>query len=209
MIVASRMGLPLTNVSCSGATAGDLITEQSVSGPNIPAQLDSAFQNGTPALMTITAGANDVHWAEFIGGCFTTDCTGLAFRSAAEAYIATLRVKLHTALAQINTRSSGSPPPVIVTGYYQAISMACTGQQQNITSEEIAWLNSMTDSLNRTIQSVGANYSYVQFVPISFSGHDMCSADPWVQGTDSPAPFHPTARGQQIIAQSILAKANN
>ena len=46
-IVASRQNLHLTNLACQGATVGDLVTQQHMSGPNPSAQLSNAFANGT------------------------------------------------------------------------------------------------------------------------------------------------------------------
>jgi hypothetical protein len=34
----------------------------------------------------------------------------------------------------------------------------------------------------------------------SFAGHELCSADPYVQGPGDPAPLHPTASGELAIA---------
>ena len=33
-----------------------------------------------------------------------------------------------------------------------------------------------------------------------FTGHELCTADPYVQGPSDPAPLHPTATGELIIA---------
>lgn len=66
-LVADKLSMPLRNIACSGATAGDLVSEQHLSGTrrDIEPQLDVAFTNGTPELMTITAGANDFYWQYF------------------------------------------------------------------------------------------------------------------------------------------------
>ena len=45
-----------------------------------------------------------------------------------------------------------------------------------------------------------------------FAGHELCSADPYVQGPGDPAPLHPTAAGELAIAladQQALPKAEN
>jgi lysophospholipase L1-like esterase len=197
-LVANALNLKLTNVACSGATAGDLITKQGVEGPNIPAQLDTAFANGTPKLITITAGANDVLWSRYVQACLTTDCTGLlTFPSVA-------KLKLNAALADIYLRSNGNPPMVILTGYYNPFSGACAAQYPQVTNAEINWLINQNIKLNQAIREAANNYSFVRFIPIDFSGHDMCAADPWVQKLDDPAPIHPTARGQAAIAKAIL-----
>lgn len=40
-----------------------------------------------------------------------------------------------------------------------------------------------------------------------FAGHQLCTSQPYVQGLDAAAPFHPTATGQSAIAladQAVL-----
>lgn len=206
--VASRLNLPLTFVACSGATAGDLVTSQGISGPNIPPQFDTAFANGVPRLMTITVGANDAHWDDFIRACYAFNCNTDGYTTAARAAIAVMQAKLSFALNDLQFRSGNQPPVVIITGYYNPLSSRCALQQQNITPGEITWLSNETSSLNSAIQSVAGQYSsFVHYVPVSFAGHDICSAQPWVQGLTDPAPFHPTATGQAVIARSIIPAA--
>lgn len=202
--VASTMGLRLNHAACSGATAGDLFTKQGVPGPNITAQLDTAFAGGKPGLITITAGANDAHWDEFIRACYATNCSNSATTILANTYLVSLQTKLHVALQSISARSAGSSPTVILTGYYNPLSASCTQFQSNITAEEITWLTAETNALNQTIQNVSRHYSFARFSPVDFTGHDICSSSSWVQGLADPAPFHPTATGQQAIAQSVL-----
>jgi lysophospholipase L1-like esterase len=203
-IVAKNMRLRMTKAACSGATVGDLFTKQAVNGPNITAQLDTAFAGGTPSLITITAGANDAHWDSFIRGCYATDCTNQATNLIAQSYLVALQAKLYLAFGSIYLRSGGHPPTVVVTGYYNPLSASCTGLTKNITPAEITWLTGETTALNRTIQSVAAQYSFVKFAPVNFDGHDICSGRSWVQGVADAAPFHPTATGQGAIAASVL-----
>lgn len=208
--VAMSLNMPLGVTACSGATAGDLVTEQDdLNGPNAPAQLDNAFANGVPRLMTITVGANDAHWDDFIRACYAYDCGGHAYTVAARGAIALMEQKLSFALSDIQLRSGGQPPVVILTGYYNPLSSDCGGQQQNITPAEINWLSDETANLNTALHSVASNYSFVHYVPIDFSGHDICSGDPWVQGLDDRAPFHPTAAGQAAIADTVTPVAQN
>lgn len=202
--VAQELQLPLTNAACSGATAGDLVTKQGVSGPNIAAQLETAFSSGIPKLITITAGANDVHWDEFIRLCYQTNCATRTATAGADAYLYAL--KLNYALSSIERRSNDSTPPmVIMTGYYNPISSSCVNNEQRITDAEVNWVNARTKQLNSLLKDTVKNYSFVRFAPVDFSGHDICSPDPWVQGADDVAPLHPTAQGQAVIAESVLA----
>ncbi len=202
--VASAINLSLVHKACSGAKAGDLFTKQAVSGPNIAPQLDAAFAGGTPKLITITAGANDAHWIDFIRACYALDCNTRPKTILADAYLSALKLKLYYLFADIQARSNGTPPTVVVTGYYNPLSSQCTRLQQNITAGEITWLEAEVRALNQTLQQVSARFSFVKFAPVSFAGHDICSAAPWVQSLSDPAPFHPTAVGQRVIGQSVL-----
>jgi len=203
--VAAATNMTLRHGACSGATVGDLFTKQGVNGPNITAQLDYAYAAGTPSLITITAGANDAHWDEFIRGCYASRCANGVTTSLANGYLVALQAKLYVAFTSIQLRSNGAPPPVIVTGYYNPLSTACTQYQSNITADEIAWLAAETAALNQTIKDVSSKYSFVTYVPVDFSEHDICSGSSWIQGLADKAPFHPTAAGQQAIARSVLS----
>lgn len=204
-MVAGSKNLQLTNLSCSGATMGDLVTKQRMPGINPPAQLDKAFIDGTPQLITITAGANDAHWDSFIRACYATDCSRDRYTVAADFYLSALRVKTYAALSSIKYRSQGSPPQVILTGYYNPLSDKCLAQQTSLSGSELRWVQQETDKLNSTIQSVASHYSFAKFVPINFEGHDLCSSDSWIQGLNDPAPLHPTAEGQRAIANTVLS----
>ncbi len=204
-LVASALDMPLTNATCAGATAGDLVTRQFRGGTLVaPAQLDTAFAAGTPELITITAGANDLHWTDFIKACYTTDCTASAYTNAANTARFIMKIKLNAALADIYLRSGGTPPQVVVTGYYNPFSAACASQQSAITPAEIAWFSSQVQALNRALRQTANNYFYTTYVPVDFSGHDICSSDSWIQGPTAAQPFHPTATGQAMIAKDVL-----
>lgn len=206
--VASALQMRVANYACSGATAGDLVTQQHVSGPNPSAQLTQAFRNGTPDLITITAGANDAHWADFIKACYASNCATNANTQLANAFLVGLQAKLYVALSSIYARSYGVPPQVVLTGYYQAFSDQCAAVQTDITPQELMWLHDETIALNQTIQQVAAHFSFAKFAPVDFTGHDICSADSWIQRPGEAASFHPTVQGQQAIAQAVLKAAN-
>jgi lysophospholipase L1-like esterase len=156
--------------------------------------------------MTITAGANDIYWQYFVRQCFNGSCGSVTDDAVTTGLRVVLRMKLEFAMANISSRSNGSPPVVILTGYYQPFSAACARQQTRITSNEIAWLNRQTQAINSTISSVANHHAFARYVPVSFSGHELCSNDSWVQGASDPAPFHPTAEGQRVIASAVLSQ---
>lgn len=206
--VAQSTGLPLQHLACTGAKIDEgLYDEQSRSGTVQPAQIQQAFMGGTPSLVTITIGANDARWTQFIRQCYYIRC-GYAVDSARfAAYLVDMKLELNVALAKIHSLSSGSPPQVILTGYYQPFSntATCTGTDR-LTTAEIIWLNRRTELLNQAISGTVSKYSFADFAPVSFAGHDICSADPWIQSASDTAPFHPTATGQAAIARAVLAE---
>ena len=203
--VAVFTGQAYENFACSGATAGDLVTKQRLNGAeDIEAQLDQAFAAGQPELITITAGANDMHWVDFLRKCYGATCGTNFDNAASRGLLAALRVKLNYALGEISFRSEGAPPQVILTGYYQPLSQTCSALSSNLTSSEITWINQQVGRLNDAISDAAANFSFASFAPVSFAGHDICADDPWVQGVNDQAPFHPTAEGQEIIAQTVI-----
>lgn len=206
-VVAAATQRSYINAACSGATSGDLVTEQHLSGTSrdIEPQLDMAFANGVPALVSITAGANDVYWQYFAGQCYRGTCGSAAQDVTFNGLIAVMQQKYEYALSEINNRSGGTPPQVILTGYYQPFSVACSTQFTAVTPAEISWMNAKTARMNAVIQSVAAKYPFVAYAPVDFTGHELCTADPWVQGLTDDAPIHPTAAGQQAIGNAVVS----
>lgn len=205
-VVAAELDITVAHIACSGARVGDLVTEQDVDeGEDIAAQLPRAFTDGNPALITVTAGANDIRWNSFLRACYRLDaCDSTAATRISNAYIYALKAKLYYVLYNIQFRSGGTPPTVILTGYYTPLSPACAEVQNDISGDEISWINRQTAKLNRTIERTASRFNFAYFAPVSFKGHELCSPEPWVQSPEDPAPFHPTARGQQAIAASVV-----
>lgn len=206
--VARTLNLSLVHIACSGATAGDLVTKQRSGGPNQTAQLDRAFAGGKPQLITITAGANDANWVRFVRTCYAANCATRTQTTLANASLVTLQAKLLAVFESIMARSQGNPPQVIMTGYYNPISPACTTVSTRITPEEIVWMTASVSAINKTIEDVVRLYPFARFAPVDYTGHDVCSNASWVQGLNDPQPFHPTAQGQSAIAQAVLAARN-
>jgi len=202
-VIAKSKGLSLTQLSCSGAKVDEgLYGSQAGAAP----QLDSAFADTQPSLITITIGANDARWTQFLRQCYYVRCGYGVDTARSAAYLADLKLELNVLFAKIYQKSEGNPPPVLVSGYYNPFSSGSCKEVDAITSREASWISGRVSAMNRTISSTVSKYSYVTYVPVSFRGHDLCSSDSWVQGLNSNAPFHPTAEGQQAIAKAYLKK---
>ena len=220
-LLAIKLNARVMNLACSGAKDSDgIIGAQVIKNANvtIPSQLDRAFEYGTPDLMTITIGANDIRWVDFISKCYITTCGDWKDTGAEAAYLTYFQSKLAYTLHQIKDRSgSNTPPKVLVTGYYSPVSStSCLNGQ--VTAAELRWINAQTDNLNKSIrQTIAATtkvsswfkstYNFATYVPVNFSGHGLCSATPWVQGPTDAAPLHPTATGAAQIANTLYTYA--
>lgn len=213
--VAQSQALALTHVACSGATATNLLLWQGVANaPNPSRQISYIFDGGQPELVTITAGANDARWLYFINKCRTSRCgpdvrQGIFTSSRTDTTIVNglleaLQLKYDAFFAELSIRSNGTPPTVVVTGYYNPFSEQCLAAFPTVSAAELAWLQANVGALNQTIRQTVERYPNARFAAVDFSGHELCTAEPWVQGLQEPAPIHPTSQGQRVIAESIL-----
>jgi lysophospholipase L1-like esterase len=193
--VAQAQGMTLLHLACSGAKTSDV---------NRSKQLKAAFASGTPRLISITAGANDAQWVAFLKKCYSTRCGTESDTRIVAAYQKALQSRLHKLLLNISLYSGDRPPIVVLTGYYNPLSTNCSAIEPRFSTLEMAWVSEQLGILNKTIEDASAQYQFAKFAPISFAGHDVCSSDPWVQGRADNAPFHPTAEGQQVIANQVL-----
>ena len=204
--VAANLGTNVTHLACSGAKIDEgIYGPQERRGYTLAAQLDQAFSVGKPDVITVTIGANDARWIEFISKCYIATC-GTTFDNAAVKVLrADLRIELATMLQKVKKLSvDATPPKVLIGGYYTPLtSTTCLGQDR-ITSAELSWIRTQTNSLNQALRSVIPYFSYAAYVPVNFTGHDLCSADPWVQGITASAPLHPTEQGQAAMARSFI-----
>jgi lysophospholipase L1-like esterase len=207
--VGRQLKRPHILYACSGASSGDLFTRQWISNSNPNIQLNQAFSQGTPAVMSITVGANDIGWRELIQRCYSATCGTKAQTDLVDAGLLLMDRNLNRTMDQIKQRSGSTPPTVILTGYYNPVSQQCTAVfGERVTSQEINWIGDGVTKLNQHLQAVADRYSsFVRFAPVDFSGHDLCSKEPWVQGLNDTAPIHPTLAGQNSIARSVVAAA--
>jgi len=208
-IVAKELNVNLSNIACSGAASSTgILSSQNVNNLAVNPQLNQLFAAPKrPMLVTLTIGANDIGWSKTISKCYTATCGDLADTSAIADKIVTLGTNLNSILGKIQTNYSSDIPHVIVTNYYQVFPVKgnTCDSLSGITADEINWWRTQQVSLNQVISKVSLAYPFVKVADVDFSGHELCTSDPWVQGLQDRAPYHPTANGQQAITKAILA----
>jgi hypothetical protein len=89
---------------------------------------------------------------------------------------------------------------VLINQYYDPFgkNLSCLSHY-GMTPAKAKVLISRLDQLN-TVLAQGAQDLGFGVVQPRFTGHELCTADPYVQGPGDPAPLHPTAAGQLAIA---------
>jgi lysophospholipase L1-like esterase len=203
-LLATKRSSKLVFLACSGATTRDgLLTEQHVGNGFVTSQI-SQLPSSAPAFITITIGADDLHWVEYLTKCITGICGTEQDTSDIDAQLDTLDVQLSEALTKIeNTYSKRAP--VYLTGYYHLypLSNSLCEQPTLLDDNELTWLSLSTDKLNERLQSVAKKYAFARFVPLDFSGHLLCDKDPWISSLQESAPYHPNSDGQQAIARQL------
>jgi hypothetical protein len=58
---------------------------------------------------------------------------------------------------------------------------------------------SRLDQLNTVLAQGSSSFGFGVAAP-QFTGHELCTQDPYVQGPNDPAPLHPDAAGELAIA---------
>ena len=190
LIGAQRPNTMLTFVACGGG-----VTTETMVKTQVPA-LDQSTD-----FVTMTVGGNDIGFAPIANTCIggtEQQCLGIV--AQARGFVATeLPGLLTTAYDAVRARVHKAE--AIVVGYpkFYADDFAPCLQAYGITAPEAAALNELVTDLDAVIadEAKAAGFTYVN--PLgAFTGHDMCAAEPWINGVFAPTQadvYHPTAAG--------------
>lgn len=206
-IVALKLNLNLKNLSCSGATIDQGVAgQQDVNKLILKSQLDQLYLLPKPDLISLTIGANDIGWTDIISKCYEGSCGSSDDSAVVEAKINQLSYNLSSVLSSIQKKYSSSIPKVVVTGYHQVfpVTYSSCADLTGINSNGLSWGRQQQELLNNAISSTVSEFSFAKFAPVNFSGHELCSANPWVQGLSESAPYHPNYSGQQEYASQVI-----
>ena len=227
-LVAQALGTThFQDASCSGATISDLAAAQSTGNGVNPAQLGTLSADDT--IVTLGISGNDVDFAGVLTRCVELDVAPTLIGSLAsgtnpcEAYytsggsnqldrkIETAGTNLATALKQIKQRAPHAR--VYVVGYPDLLPGNGTSCAHTfgITPGDVSFLNQEELRLNSMLreQATSAGAVFVDTYTPS-QGHDACSdsTSRWIEPlvpASSSAPMHPNARGEQGMADAVLA----
>ena len=195
------------------------------SNPAVSGVLDS-----NTSIVALTVGGNDARFADIVQYCTTNiakDCNAPGQvmpgdpspLAQYEPHVINDLLPAHLTAAYNAIHNAAPNAAIYVLGYPHLFdpAMACNA----ISIGEGAWLNSMADQLDTTINTVvtklssqGVRVHYVSTTP-RFVNHAVCDYDEWindiiirsVSGSGSSVPgtgsFHPNLAGQQAFADAL------
>ena len=218
-LAAKALGAQLADRSCGGASTSSFFTSQ---GPGIPAQ-KTALQADTD-LVTIGFGGNDgAVFGTLVGRCPALrgqDPNGAPCRAAMgtggkDRLLAALRVAQRRLTAVADEAHRLSPQAqVLLVGYPHIVDADHTCAELPLATGDYAYAERMNLALTNAVRGAAkaSGSTYVDVWSAS-KGHDICSDDPWINGTVNDqkraARFHPFAVEQQAVAELVEQAASH
>ncbi len=198
------------NLACSGATIqnGLLGVQLLGNGQVAPAQLDEVQLATHAKVIIVSVGADDVEWSIMTRLCVaSTVCNDKVSTAYFNQLLNSFTRSYYQLLGDLAALPGG--PAVLVNEYYSPFgpNIGCLARY-GLTPAKEKVLLARLGQLN-TVLAEGAQTFGFGVADPPFTGHELCTADPYVQGPDDRAPLHPTAAGELVIAladQQVLPK---
>jgi hypothetical protein len=200
-------GWQVLNLACSGATIRHgLLGRQHRGGLSLPPQFGILERARRASLVIVSVGADDLNWSAMLRYC---EIAPRCDDRATTAYFQQQLAGFTRDYLELLSRLAALPqhPRVIVNRYYDPFgsSPGCLAPL-GLTPAKLRTLTSRLNALNTVLADGAAQFGFSSPQP-DFTGHTLCSTQPYVQGVAAAAPFHPTALGELAIAladQAVL-----
>lgn len=197
VVAAKLIGASSRNVACSGAKTTDLFAPFKSEQPQI-----SRIAGATDIVVTV--GGVDINALGSIASLPTPEQLAAVLKALNPALVNTYKA-LHAANPKARIYAVGYP-----SLFGTAPAPGCPLSQQQRVGVIAA-----TQALDDAIK-LAATQAKIKFVDAFnvFAGHELCTAQPWVNGIDPVNPsfsLHPTVAGQKAIAERVatsLKKGN-
>jgi lysophospholipase L1-like esterase len=189
------------NLACGSATIQDGLLGPEVlsNGQVAPPQLPEAEAATHAKVIIVGVGADDLEWSVMTRLCAATAVCNDKVSSAYFSQMLNTFTRNYYELLRDLVKLPNHPA-VLVNEYYSPFgsSIACLSNYGMTPAKEDVLLARL-GQLN-TVLAQGAKAFDFGVAKPQFTGHQLCTADPYVQGPGDPAPFHPTAAGDLAIA---------
>ena len=189
------------NLACGSATIKDgLLGPEVLSGGQVAApQLNQAEAATHAKVIIVSVGADDLEWSVMTRLCAATTVCNDKVSSAYFNQLLNSFIRNYYELLSDLVKLPGHPA-VLVNEYYSPFgsSIGCLTEYGMTPAKEQVLLSRL-GQLN-TVLAQGARAFGFGVAKPQFTGHELCTADPYVQGPGDPAPMHPNAPGDLAIA---------
>jgi lysophospholipase L1-like esterase len=215
--VAAQLGVPITDVTCSGADSGDMTNSQSTDLGSVPPQFDALGADTT--LVTVQIGGNDTGLVGLAESCvnllpdpFGDSCRAENTSGGRDVYgerIAAFASTMGAVLDGIHQRAPSAS--VFAVGYTTYLRRNGCYPKEPVWARDANYVQDKIDQLNQVIASAAAGHgaSYVD-IRTPGIGHDVCQSSSlrWVEGFtpgNVAAPLHPNRTGMNGMAAVVRA----
>ncbi len=215
-IVARKLGAKLDDRSCGAAETSDFEHSQH---PDVPAQLTALKPNTD--VVTVGIGGND----EKVFGRLVNSCPALRAKdpsgspcraamgaSGKDALLSALDRTGKTVTRLLHVVHQRAPKAqVLVVGYPHIVSADHACPELPLARGDYAYAQQVNLALTEMLRKAAAatHSTYVDVWNAS-KGHDICSADPWINGSvdnqQQAARYHPFAKEQAAVANLVVGK---
>jgi lysophospholipase L1-like esterase len=189
------------NLACGSATVQDglLGPEVLYNGEIAPPQLPRAEAATHAKVIIVSVGADDLSWSVLTQLCAVTAvCDDKVSTAYFDQLLDTFTRNYYELLSDLDRLPAR--PAVLINQYYLPFGsdVGCL-RQYGMTDAKAKVLLARLGQLNTVLAQGAGLFGFGVAVP-RFTGHELCTADPWVQGPADPAPLHPNASGELAIA---------
>jgi lysophospholipase L1-like esterase len=206
-LLARQSSLTLTDVSCSGATTGDILKGSG----DLPSQLEAI--TGSTRLVTITVGGNDVSYIANLG---VDACAHLQLESSACPARKVIQKHhwrlLERSLIEIVRRVRARSPQtrIVFVDYLAIVPATKVCSSIPISAEGAKRSREVARRVNGATRRA-AERSGAELLAISrlSAKHHACSNAPWTTGLSieggklQAVPFHPNQAGMEAVAKAL------
>ena len=199
--LASANNWNVLNLACGSATIlnGLLGPEVLYNGAVAAPQFPRAETATHAKLIIVSVGADDLSWSVMTRLCAATTVCNDKVSSAYFGQLLDSFTRNYYDLLMDLVKLPGHPA-VLINKYYSPFgsSIGCLRQYGMTPAKEKVLLSRLAQ-LNTVLTTGAAQFGFGVANP-QFTGHELCTSDPYVQGPSDPAPLHPNAAGELAIA---------
>jgi lysophospholipase L1-like esterase len=213
-VLAGKLGLDLSDVTCSGAKAEHILNPWSELPPQVAAVTPQT------RLVTITAGGNDLNYLGLVGAMECANwpdhddgkrrpCPAATLPTAQDE--ARLSETLRAAITRIHAVAPQAR--VILVQYFTLFSPGKNCAKTGLNDTQIAELQTLATHL-AAITAGAAHDTGAEVLPLDTASrsHGVCSGSPWVNGNNADRTradgmfFHPNTTGMAAAAKRLARR---